>query len=229
MSWIIYDENTFTLISKHDTEPSIESGQLKADVGNHYFLPGQSVRNFKYDGGSIVERTVEEVVAQEVLQDQYTDYYKGLMFVKKRRWYGININYGEGYERANYNYGSTDFDELPTLAYYHGVGSHPIKKGKLKKILISFIRCNGDIENLHILVNKMTKNHGATQITNKTLLHEDTEEKGHEIIANRPYFIELQFNEDVDIYDTIQVLFNSSDSSNSTRYLYSTELKYYYE
>lgn len=227
--WIIYDENTLVLKSKYTNEPSINSGELKVDVGNYNFIPGQSLQNFKYEGGSIVERTEEEIVTQETQQDQYTDYYKGLLYIKKRRWYGININYGEGYERANYNYGSRDYDELPSLSYFHGVGSHPTKKGKLKKIIISFSRANSDIENLQLYVNKMTRSHGSTVITNKTLLHEDTEEKGHNIQSNRPYFIEINFNEDVDVYDTIQVLFNSSDNSNSTRYLYSTEIKYYYE
>ena len=50
MTWIKYNTETLVLISKHENEPTVEAGESKADVGDHYFAPGQSVENFKYEG-----------------------------------------------------------------------------------------------------------------------------------------------------------------------------------
>lgn len=163
------------------------------------------------------------------LSDSYVDVYKGLIYVRKDRWYGLNISFGEGYERMNYNYSSRDYDDLPSLTYYHGVGSIPNKKGRLRKIVLCIARVSSTIDNLQLYVNKMTKTSGSSNVTNKTLLHENTSEQGHYLQSARPYFIELDFDEEVDTNDVIQILFNSSSSSSSTRYLYSTEIKFYYE
>ncbi len=61
MSWIIYDSTSLVLKSVHDSEPTTNPNESKADVGNHYFVPGQAVENFKYVDPDIVERTEQEI------------------------------------------------------------------------------------------------------------------------------------------------------------------------
>lgn len=61
MSWIIYDSTSLVLKSVHDSEPTTGPNESKADVGNHYFVPGQAVENFKYVDPDIVERTEQEI------------------------------------------------------------------------------------------------------------------------------------------------------------------------
>jgi hypothetical protein len=70
MAWIKYDTDTLVLISKHDNEPTVSAGESKADVGNHYFVPGQSLENYKYESNTIVERTDTEV-EETTFDDNY--------------------------------------------------------------------------------------------------------------------------------------------------------------
>lgn len=61
MAWVIYDSTSLIIVSKHETEPSVISGQSKADIGNYYFAPAQSLQNYKYELGAIAQRTDVEV------------------------------------------------------------------------------------------------------------------------------------------------------------------------
>lgn len=210
--------------------PPVSAGESKVDVGNHYFLPGQSLQNFKYDG-EIQLRTNQEILEKdEYLQkDRYQDRYQGLIQVRRGRWYGFNTSYGLGDDRATQNYQSLNYDQLPSLSYNEGVGSIPFKRGKLVKITISVTRPNSDIDNLQLFVNKMSKQDNSSLISNKTLLHESTPAQGHNIQNQTYKYITLDFDEEVGVNDVIQIFFNSSSSSGSTRYLYATEIKFIYE
>ena len=228
MIWIIYDNTTLVIQSKHETEPTPEPGFSAVEV-DYNFPPGQDVRNYMYDDPDVVIRTDEELEEELDPTSQYVDHYKGRIYVRKGRWYGLNPTYGEGYYNANYQYGRDDFDELPSLEYWKGVGSIPDKAGTLKRICISFARSSNNIDNLQLFVNKMTKTSGSPSVVNKTLIHEDTKAKGHNISSGRPYYIELVINEPVTERDVIMLLVNSSSNKTSTRYLYACEIKYIYE
>ncbi len=228
MIWIIYDSNTLIIQSTHETEPVPEPGFSTAGV-DYNFPPGQDCRNYKYEDPDVVIRTDQELEDELDPTSQYVDHYKGRVYVRRGRWYGLNVTYGEGYYNANYQYGRQSYGSLPSLEYWKGVGSIPDKAGTLKRICISFSRASNSIDNLQLFVNKMSKTSGSSTVQNKTLIHEDTKAKGHSISSNRPYYIELVINEPVTEKDVIMILFNSSSNSNSTRFLYACEIKYIYE
>jgi hypothetical protein len=155
-------------------------------------------------------------------------YFEGRVYVRAGRWYGLQPNYGNGYFNMNYNYGNRSYEQpVPNLTYNKSVGSRSKQDGLLKEIIINFVRPSATIDKLHCFVNKMTVQ--GNQVTNETLLHENTTEIGHTIVANQAQQITLPINQIVTDQSVIQLFFNSSSSRTNTRYLYGTTIKFIYQ
>lgn len=160
----------------------------------------------------------------------YIDKYQGRIYVRPGRWYGANVTYGFSNQNFNSIYTTTAYtNPVTNLTYNDGVGSTPLKKSKLRKIIIKVTRPDSLIDNLQLFVNKMSKTINSNVVVNKTLLHQNTIALGTRLEANRYYKIELDFNEEVDVNDVVQIFFNNSSTTIANRYLLATEIKYIYQ
>lgn len=155
-------------------------------------------------------------------------YFEGRVYVRTGRWYGLQPSYGNGYFNMNYNYGSRSYQQaVPNLTYNKSVGSRPQKDGILQEVIINFVRPSASIEKLHCFINKMSVK--GNQVINQTLLHENTTQTGHAILANQAQQLILPINQAVSKQDVIQLFFNSSNTQSGTRYLYGTTIKFIYQ
>jgi hypothetical protein len=212
----IYYNNEKVIARNYDEYEIANSPATNITVLNDHFNSEKVIAENNLGGGNNLRK--------------FEDAFKGRIYVRKGRWYGLNWYYGYGYYNMNYVYTSTTYDNpVNNLSYEKGVGSTPPVNARLKGISINIARCSSNIDNLQLFVNKMSKTNGSNVVTNKTLLHQNSSNDGTLIENNKSYFIELLFDEPVSTNDIIQIFFNSSSNASGTRYLYGTDIKFIYE
>ena len=63
MNWIVYNTETGTLISKHETEPTTYSSVNSIAQVDFIFMPMQPLYLLRYDGNNVIANTEENIEA----------------------------------------------------------------------------------------------------------------------------------------------------------------------
>jgi len=68
MNWIVYNTDTGTLVSKHETEPTTYSTDNSIAQVDFMFMPMQPLYLLRYDGNNVIANTEENIESFKPIQ-----------------------------------------------------------------------------------------------------------------------------------------------------------------
>lgn len=159
-----------------------------------------------------------------ITSDKYINYFSGIISTRRGRWYGLDIDYSKASNNMSYTYDRESFDTLPNIDSNKGIGVLIPINSTLKKIVVHINEASRDVNNLHFLVNIISKTSGNSTFAVKNILHQKLKNDGYLIESNKSYVIEISMDDVVAKNEIVQVLVNSSSSSSSTARLYGASI-----